>query len=69
MSAVPAPFVGIGGAIQYAGDVIMRRHRAAPPPYWTVILLPDESEVAGFFELKDSIAVVDDFGNLVRVSS
>lgn len=69
MSAVPRPFVGIDGAIQYAGDVIMRRHRHAPPPYWAVILLPDTKEVASFFAIEDSIAVVDDFGNLVRVPS
>ena len=73
MSAVLTPFVVIGGDRQYAGDVIMFRHRSAEPGYWRVALLPADVSVQAFFgALLDEAfwgraAVVDDFGSLVPV--
>lgn len=75
MSAVTFAFVSPTGEVQYSGDLIMRRHRKAPASYWLVSLLPAPS-VYAFFRLQDAddahitaLAVVDDFGTLVRVSS
>lgn len=61
-------FVAISGARQYAGDVCMARHREAAAGYWAVYLCVD-AEASKFLglQLSDARAVVDDFGNLVRV--
>lgn len=70
MSAIQGFFVCSRGSCQYAGDVVMQRHRDAEPGYWLVTLLPTPT-VANFFDMMGNCpavpAVVDDFGNLVRV--
>lgn len=69
-AAVLTPFVGASGDVQYAGDVVMRRHRDAPPGFWGVMLLPTDP-ITHFFGTAgcspERLAVVDDFGTLIPV--
>lgn len=62
----------LGGLAGYAGSISMYRHCPSfcKPGMWDVSLCVG-AEVADFFRIKRSItaAVIDDFGNLVRVPS
>lgn len=65
-------WVDARGSSQYAGDVIMERHRNAEPGYWLVTLLP-QPPITMFFGMTGQCpvvsAVVDDYGHLVAVEA
>ena len=67
-------FVSAGGAAQYAGEIVMSRHRHAEPGFWSVALatapallsfVPATSRADLVGLMVGMPAVVDDFGTLV----
>jgi hypothetical protein len=72
MSGGNSFLVSSDGARQYSLDARMYRHSDAQPGYWTATPRLHTNEAAEFFDLlplhaHGVKAVIDDFGNLVRV--